>query len=140
MTGHMLGAAGGVEAAICALALARGVVPPTINYDDPDPDCDLDYVPNTAREVRVRARAVQQLRVRRHERLPRAVTLRVAAPPARVRRDLVWTRMSESSCWALSLAIRRQADRLGSGAASAFSAEPVLFVVARFATAPRNSS
>jgi 3-oxoacyl-[acyl-carrier-protein] synthase II len=54
MTGHMLGAAGGVETAICALTIARGVVPPTINYDTPDPECDLDYVPNTARELRVR--------------------------------------------------------------------------------------
>jgi 3-oxoacyl-[acyl-carrier-protein] synthase II len=53
MTGHMLGAAGGVETAICALVVARGVVPPTINYTTPDPECDLDYVPNTAREVRV---------------------------------------------------------------------------------------
>jgi 3-oxoacyl-[acyl-carrier-protein] synthase II len=53
MTGHMLGAAGGVETGICALVLARGVVPPTINYTTPDPECDLDYVPNTAREVRV---------------------------------------------------------------------------------------
>jgi 3-oxoacyl-[acyl-carrier-protein] synthase II len=53
MTGHMLGAAGGVETAICALTLARGVIPPTINYTTPDPACDLDYVPNTAREVRV---------------------------------------------------------------------------------------
>jgi 3-oxoacyl-[acyl-carrier-protein] synthase II len=53
MTGHMLGAAGGVETAICALALARGAIPPTINYTTPDPECDLDYVPNTARELRV---------------------------------------------------------------------------------------
>jgi 3-oxoacyl-[acyl-carrier-protein] synthase II len=53
MTGHMLGAAGGVETAICALTLARGVIPPTINYTTPDPACDLDYVPNTARELRV---------------------------------------------------------------------------------------
>jgi len=53
MTGHMLGAAGGVETAICALVLARGGIPPTINYATPDPDCDLDYVPNTARELRV---------------------------------------------------------------------------------------
>jgi 3-oxoacyl-[acyl-carrier-protein] synthase II len=54
MTGHMLGAAGGVEAGICALTLSRGVIPPTINYTTPDPECDLDYVPNTAREVRVK--------------------------------------------------------------------------------------
>ncbi|RMH37258.1 MAG: beta-ketoacyl-[acyl-carrier-protein] synthase II [Deltaproteobacteria bacterium] len=53
MTGHMLGAAGGVEAAITALAIHRGVLPPTINYETPDPECDLDYVPNAAREVRV---------------------------------------------------------------------------------------
>ncbi len=53
MTGHMLGAAGGAEAAICALALQKGVLPPTINYRTPDPACDLDYVPNTAREVKV---------------------------------------------------------------------------------------
>ncbi len=55
MTGHMLGAAGGVEAGIVALALHRGVLPPTINYTTPDPDCQLDYVPNEAREVRVDA-------------------------------------------------------------------------------------
>ncbi|HEX4405965.1 MAG TPA: beta-ketoacyl-ACP synthase II [Polyangia bacterium] len=54
MTGHMLGAAGGVEAGICALTLSRGVIAPTINYTTPDPECDLDYVPNTAREVRVK--------------------------------------------------------------------------------------
>jgi 3-oxoacyl-[acyl-carrier-protein] synthase II len=54
MTGHMLGAAGGVETAICALAIAKGALPPTINYTTPDPDCDLDYIPNTARQVRVR--------------------------------------------------------------------------------------
>jgi len=53
MTGHMLGAAGGVETAICALAVSHGVLPPTINYENPDPECDLDYVPNTAREARL---------------------------------------------------------------------------------------
>ena len=51
MTGHMLGAAGGVECVASALALAKGVLPPTIHLDRPDPECDLDYVPNTAREV-----------------------------------------------------------------------------------------
>jgi 3-oxoacyl-[acyl-carrier-protein] synthase II len=55
MTGHMLGAAGGAEAVISVLALTRGVLPPTINYTTPDPDCDLDYVPNVAREVQVDA-------------------------------------------------------------------------------------
>ena len=53
MTGHMLGAAGGVEFVVCVLAIKDGVVPPTINYEYPDPDCDLDYVPNTAREREV---------------------------------------------------------------------------------------
>jgi 3-oxoacyl-[acyl-carrier-protein] synthase II len=55
MTGHTLGAAGGIETAICALVLARNVLPPTINYETPDPECDLDYVPNTAREARCEA-------------------------------------------------------------------------------------
>jgi 3-oxoacyl-[acyl-carrier-protein] synthase II len=55
MTGHMLGAAGGAEGVISALVLSRNVLPPTINYTTPDPDCDLDYVPNQAREARVNA-------------------------------------------------------------------------------------
>jgi len=54
-TGHMLGAAGAVEMAACALAIKHGVIPPTINYQTPDPECDLDYVPNTAREMKVNA-------------------------------------------------------------------------------------
>ena len=53
MMGHTLGAAGGIEAGITALAIARGVLPPTTNYETPDPECDLDYVPNVAREQRV---------------------------------------------------------------------------------------
>jgi 3-oxoacyl-[acyl-carrier-protein] synthase II len=53
MTGHLLGAAGGVEAAVCALAIRHGIVPPTLNLENPDPDCDLDYVPNQARKMTV---------------------------------------------------------------------------------------
>ncbi len=55
MTGHLLGAAGGLETIICVLALERHTLPPTINYKTPDPDCDLDYVPNTARAVELQA-------------------------------------------------------------------------------------
>ena len=54
MTGHMLGAGGGVEAIACVRALEEGIVPPTINYEYPDPDCDLDYVPNVARQLPAR--------------------------------------------------------------------------------------
>ena len=49
----MIGAAGAVEAIISILAVVENVVPPTINYDDPDPDCDLDYIPNEARDITV---------------------------------------------------------------------------------------
>ncbi|SFR01151.1 beta-ketoacyl-ACP synthase II [Desulfoscipio geothermicus] len=54
MTGHLLGAAGGLEAAVCVLAIDRGEIPPTINLDTPDPECDLDYVPNVARRADVK--------------------------------------------------------------------------------------
>ncbi len=50
MTGHLLGGSGGIEAVACVLSIKHGVIPPTINYSNPDPECDLDYVPNTARE------------------------------------------------------------------------------------------
>src|ERR1035437_3989129 len=54
-TGHMLGAAGAVEMVVCSKAIETGIVPPTINYQVPDPDCDLDYVPNIARQMKVEA-------------------------------------------------------------------------------------
>ena len=53
MTGHLLGAAGGIEAIYTLLAINRGTLPPTINYNNPDPDCDLDYIPNEARELNI---------------------------------------------------------------------------------------
>jgi 3-oxoacyl-[acyl-carrier-protein] synthase II len=55
MTGHLLGAAGVVEAIFSLLAIRDNVAPPTTNYHTPDPDCDLDYVPNTARKVQIDA-------------------------------------------------------------------------------------
>jgi 3-oxoacyl-[acyl-carrier-protein] synthase II len=54
MTGHMIGAAGAIEAAICVLTIQNGIIPPTINYSTPDPECDLDYVPNVARRANVK--------------------------------------------------------------------------------------
>jgi 3-oxoacyl-[acyl-carrier-protein] synthase II len=54
MTGHLLGASGGLEAGLCALAIRDQVLPPTINHDNPDPECDLDCVPNRPRKARVR--------------------------------------------------------------------------------------
>jgi len=54
MTGHLLGAGGGIEAIACVRAIEEGCLPPTINYENPDPECDLDYVPNTARRAEIR--------------------------------------------------------------------------------------
>ena len=55
MTGHLLGAAGGIEAVFCILALFHGILPPTINFENPDPACDLDYIPNKARPAAIKA-------------------------------------------------------------------------------------
>jgi len=54
MTGHLLGAAGAIEAAFCVLAIGEGVIPPTINLDDPEEGCDLDFVPHEARKAEVK--------------------------------------------------------------------------------------
>ena len=53
MTGHLIGCAGATEAAICILTIQNGIIPPTINLTHPDPECDLDYVPNVARQAKV---------------------------------------------------------------------------------------
>jgi 3-oxoacyl-(acyl-carrier-protein) synthase len=54
MTGHLLGAAGALEAIVCVKALQDGVMPPTINYEFPDPACDLDYIPNQKRDAQLK--------------------------------------------------------------------------------------
>ena len=67
--GHLFGAAGAVEAMMCVLALHEGVLPPTINYRNPDPDCDLDYVPNEARRTQVDVALSNAMGLGRSQRL-----------------------------------------------------------------------
>ena len=69
MMGHLIAAAGATELIICLLAIRDNVLPPTINYENPDPDCDLDYIPNVGPRGPLRRRADQQLRLRRPEHL-----------------------------------------------------------------------
>ena len=57
MTGHMMGATGALEALFCVQAVRNNILPPTINYETPDPECDLDYIPNETREVEVTSAA-----------------------------------------------------------------------------------
>ena len=70
MTGHLLGAAGAIEAIFSALSIRDQVCPPTINYETPDPDCDLDYVPNQARKHEIDVVLSQLVWFRRHELRP----------------------------------------------------------------------
>ncbi len=67
--GHLLGAAGAVEAIFSIMAIATGIVPPTLNLDNPSEGCDIDLVPHDAKERPMRRRAVQLVRLRRHQRL-----------------------------------------------------------------------
>ena len=76
MTGHLLGAAGAIESLACLLAIRDGVLPPTINYENPDEDCDLDYVPNTSREVETRTAMTNSFGFGGHN-----VSLVFGAPP-----------------------------------------------------------
>ena len=70
LTGHTMGAAGAVEAIASLLALRRGVIPPTWNWVEPDPECDIDCVPNEPREAQAAPRAVELVRVRRQQLEP----------------------------------------------------------------------
>ena len=76
MTGHLLGAAGAIESLACLLAIRDGVLPPTINYENPDEECDLDYVPNTSREVGIRTAMTNSFGFGGHN-----VSLVFGAPP-----------------------------------------------------------
>ncbi|MCL1601887.1 MAG: beta-ketoacyl-ACP synthase II [Actinomycetia bacterium] len=79
MTGHLLGAAGAIESLACLLAIRDGVLPPTINYENPDEECDLDYVPNTARHVEIRTAMTNSFGFGGHN-----VSLVFGAPPEQV--------------------------------------------------------
>ena len=86
MTGHLLGGAGGIESVFTVLALHHQVSPPTINIFNQDPECDLDYCANTARDMKIDVRGEEQLRLRRHQRhAGLQARLSAAAPAPRMR-------------------------------------------------------
>ena len=90
-TGHCLGAAGAIEAIFTILATKHGVLPPTINYEVEDPECDLDYIPNEARESAITRRRLELVRLRRAQRLRRV-------PPSRRVTELTSSRRRACGC------------------------------------------
>ena len=102
MIGHLLGAAGAVEAGITSLVVQRGMIPPTINYETPDPDCDLDYVPNKVRKADVRVRPVEFVRIRRHQRLAAVQALRKVSSRKRIRTSPAGYSFALHSCYPFS--------------------------------------
>ena len=113
-TGHCLGAAGAVEAIFTILATQRGVLPPTINYEVEDPTCDLDYIPNEAREVRHQRRRLELVRLRRAQRVRRLPQARRVSSTSRLGtrlRDLARLARRHSGSWDALVAARTDGRR-----------------------------
>ena len=106
VTGHCFGAAGALEAMTCVLAVHHGVLPPTANYEHPDPECDLDYVPNEAREKQVDVALSNAMGLRRAQRLRLGRPLRQLETAAALSRGLGSICHAETSAEARRAAMR----------------------------------
>ena len=94
MTGHMLGAAGAFEAVVCIKVIGEGVIPPTINLDDPDPDCDLNYTPLTAQKAQVRVALSNSFGFGGHNA---CIMLLAGWGVSDAKEEIIWPRMSVQS-------------------------------------------